>query len=167
MRHPRSILALLLPAALVLGACQPQDAGDGAALSPEERIAVAEEIRELTASWDRMVQADDTAGIVELYVEGAGRLIPPDAPPVVGHDALRQFWGAALDFPLLTFGADTVVVSEGGDMATDLGSFRMQPAEGAPEVEGNYVVVWIRQDGEWKVLVDIFNPAGPPGGGGE
>lgn len=157
-----------VPAALVsllALACQPQQPSEGsqqaAADTAGGSASAVEAIRQLDRQWVQMVADKDTAGIVQLYVEGAGRIMPPQAPAMVGHEALRQFWGAAVNFPKLTFGPDTIVVAGGGDMAVDIGTATYRTPGASSDTQGKYVVVWTKRDGEWKVLSDIFNTNAP------
>lgn len=160
----RSVLApVVLVASFMLPACQPEATGGGeqeAARSAAE--TAVREIRQLDREWIQMVEAKDTSGIVDLYVEGAGRIMPPESPAGVGREALRQFWSAAVNFPHLTFEPDTIVASEAGDLAADIGSVTFRPPGADANVRGKYIVVWVRQDGEWKILADIFNTDGAP-----
>lgn len=152
-------------ASLLVLACQPQqpsqESPEAAADTAGQGDAAAEAIRQLDRQWVQMVADKDTAGIVQLYVEGSGRIMPPQAPAMVGQEALRQFWGAAVNFPKLTFGPDTIVVSGGGDMAVDIGTATYRTPDASSDTQGKYVVVWTKRDGEWKVLSDIFNTNAP------
>ena len=46
-------------------------------------------------------------------------------------------------------------VSASGDMAYDIGTVTINTPEGP--IPAKYVVIWVRQDGEWKVAVDMFS----------
>lgn len=145
-------------------ACQPQqpaEDGETAAGTADRSAGAVEAIRQLDRQFVQMVADKDTAGIVRLYVEGAGRIMPPQSPAMVGHEALRQFWGAAVNFPKLSFGPDTIVVSAGGDMALDIGSATYRTPGAEADTHGKYVVVWVKRDGQWKILADIFNTNAP------
>lgn len=163
MRAVRYLLVPSVSVLFLLGACQPQEnpaSGEQDAGPAADRQAAVEEIRQLDRRWIEMVESKDTAGIVELYVEGTGRIMPPGSPAAAGEEGLRQFWSAAVNFPHLAFGPDTIIVSDGGDMAVDIGSVTFRPPGAESDVQGKYVVVWVRQDDEWKILADIFNTDG-------
>lgn len=148
---------------LVLGGCQPpqQGAAGAATAMPDSAAlaAAADSIRSLDQRWVQMVADHDTAGIVNLYAAD-GRLMGPGEPAAVGHDAIRQGWAAMLALPSVTFGPDVIHVSAAGDMAVDIGHGTLElPAEGGGtrKAEGKYSVVWVKRDGQWKVMADMFN----------
>jgi uncharacterized protein (TIGR02246 family) len=163
MRRPGGLLALPV-LLLALGGCQaPQQgaAGAGAMAMPDSAAlaAIADSIRSLDQRWLQMVADHDTAGIVDMYA-GDGRLLGPGEPAAVGHDAIRQGWAAMLSLPSLTFGPDVIHVSAAGDMAVDIGHGTLElPAEGGGtrKAEGKYLVVWVKRDGQWKAMADMFN----------
>ncbi len=57
----------------------------------------------------------------------------------------------------------TVVVSQSGDMAYDIGSFKIiLPApNGATEVRAKSLVVWQKREGQWKAVVNTFSMDAP------
>lgn len=127
---------------------------DSAALA-----AIADSIRSLDQKWVQMVADHDTAGIVSVYAAD-GRVMGPGEPAAVGHDAIRKAWAGLLALPSLTFGPDEIQVSAAGDMAVDIGHGTLElPADGGKtrKADGKYLVVWVKRDGQWKALVDMFN----------
>ncbi|MCG8370262.1 MAG: nuclear transport factor 2 family protein [Proteobacteria bacterium] len=48
------------------------------------------------------------------------------------------------------------VVSPSGDMAYDWGRSYVHMPDGST-LEGKYMVVWVKEDGAWKVAVDMVN----------
>jgi hypothetical protein len=84
--------------------------------------------------------------------------LPPDAPPVAGTEALPAVW----DFMANTEGLEVsweptfARVSPDGNMAYDYGTASMTLPDGAVQ-SMKYLVVWVREDGEWKVAADMFN----------
>lgn len=120
-------------------------------------------IRSLDRQWVQKVQEGDADWIAERYAED-GRLMPPNSEAAVGRDAIRDAWAGMVQAPLLTFSPDVVEVSASGDMAYDIGSYRLQTEDQdgtAMEDHGKYVVVWVKRDGDWQVAADIFNSSVP------
>jgi uncharacterized protein (TIGR02246 family) len=163
MRRPGELLAssVLL---LAVGGCQPPQqgsAGAGAMAMPDSAAlaAAADSIRSLDQRWVQMVADHDTAGIVDMYADD-GRLMGPGEAAAVGHDAIHQGWTAMLGLPSVTFGPDVIRVSASGDLAYDIGHGTIElPVEGGGtrKAEGKYLVVWVKRDGHWKVMADMFN----------
>ncbi|HUF90199.1 MAG TPA: SgcJ/EcaC family oxidoreductase [Gemmatimonadota bacterium] len=118
-----------------------------------------DEIKELGARFVAMVEADDLEGIVGLYAEDA-RFMPPNAPAAYGRDAIREAWRPLLDLPSLTFEPVTIVVADSREQAVDIGEYRAEiPLPGGTTISdvGKYMVVWLEEDGEWRIFADIFN----------
>jgi len=117
----------------------------------------------LERQWCRKLQERDVDWIVSLFARH-GRQFPPNAEPVVGPEALRSAWNAMAHTEGLTVSwePEEAHVAASGDMAYDFGTGTIATADG--HVHGaKYVVVWVRQDGEWKVAVDAFNANTSPG----
>ena len=130
--------------------------------------AEEQRIRELDRAWVAAIAKKDAAAVGKLYADD-GRLMPPNAPMVVGREAVAETWGQLFKLPgfSLTFEPQHIEVSEAGDMAYDVGTYSLSlTPEGAARVQdqGKYVVVWQKVNGEWKVKADIFNSNNPPAG---
>ena len=60
----------------------------------------------------------------------------------------------------LRFAATHIEVAASKDLAFDVGTFvlGLNDDKGTPmTIPGKYVVVWKKQDGQWKAETDIFN----------
>ena len=91
---------------------------------------------------------------------------PSRRPKASGTAALREVWGGYLQREAFTaVYTPTIHVSQQGDMAYDIGHYRISmKKEGVPvSFEGKYVVVWELIDGRWKAVLDMDNDDGPPG----
>ncbi len=125
--------------------------------SPDEQ-----QIRDLEQQWAEAVEERDLDAIVNLFAED-GRIMPPNAETAMGRDAVREAWQGILDLPELdfSFGPTDVSVAESGDMAYVIGTYRLAfQSEGQEEPtqdSGKYVDVWEKVDGEWKVMVEMYN----------
>lgn len=157
--------SLLLPVAF-LAACAPSKAADGDTARAARVDLAAEEkaIRDLDAQWASAVAAKDTARIAQLYATD-GLYMAPNMQALGGRAGAQKGWGAMFALPgaALTFGPTRIVVAESGDMAYDIGTytFSMNGRNGPVEEKGKYLVVWKKQDGQWKVAADMFNNDGP------
>lgn len=138
--------------------------GSSAMVDPS---AEAQKIKELDQQWVQAVGQKDAAATAAFYAED-GRIMPPDAPASVGRDAVQKTWAGFLKLPdlSLTFAPDTVAVSGDGTIAYDIGSYDMAYTgdSGPVKDHGKYVVVWVKKQGQWKVMADIFNSDGAPSG---
>ena len=153
---------------VALVACSPTKAAtdDTAAAAPKVDLAAEEKaIRDLDAQWVNSVAAKDTAAISKLYATDA-LFMPPNMQALGGRAGAQKGWGgmfSMLGFGL-TFGPTKIVVAQAGDIAYDIGTytFTMTGPKGPVEEKGKYLVVWKKQDGQWKVAADMFNSDGVP-----
>jgi ketosteroid isomerase-like protein len=123
-----------------------------AAFSGEEESRIIE----LEAKWSDMFGDRDLGGIMELMAPNSV-LIMPGAEPVIGIEDIRLATKAMLESEdQVSWESDFAYVSSSGDMAYDYGKATTKLPNGT-SVQGNYLVVWVKQDGEWKIAADIFN----------
>ena len=123
-------------------------------LYAEERDA--DRIMELEANWSDMFGEKDLDGIMALMADNSV-LIMPGAEPIVGVEAIRAATRAMFESEdSVSWRSDHVSISASGDMAFDYGTATTTRPDGS-SVTGYYLVVWVREDGEWKVAADMFN----------
>ena len=145
-------IAALVMAAVALGAATPAGAG--------EVRAEQQKIRALSKLWVAAVAAKDVKTIAGLYTSD-GMFLAPNAPRVDGREAIGKAWGGLLSLPgvSLTFEPTRIDISTSGDMAADIGTYKLgfDSKNGRVRDTGKYVVVWKKIDAEWKAFADIFN----------
>ena len=75
---------------------------------------------------------------------------------MVGTKALRTAWEAVANTQGLEVSWEPTAahVSASNDMAYDFGTVTIKTPEGRTQI-GKYVVVWVRQDGAWKIAVAL------------
>ena len=123
-------------------------------LYAEERDA--DRIMELEANWSDMFGEKDLDGIMALMADNSV-LIMPGAEPIVGVEAIRAATRAMFESEdKVSWRSDHAIVSASGDMAFDYGTATTTRSDGS-SITGYYLVVWIKEDGEWKVAADMFN----------
>jgi ketosteroid isomerase-like protein len=160
--EPKGVLMHIQPrgtwlaiAVVALVACQ--GGSQEAAVSEVDPAVEAAAIMALEREWSAKFQEKDLEWIVNLHATN-GRQFPPNAEAVVGRDALRAQWEAMFDLDA-SWESAQAHVSESGDMAYDFGAATINTPEGP--IPSKYLVVWVREDGEWKVAVDMFSPNQP------
>jgi ketosteroid isomerase-like protein len=112
----------------------------------------------LEREWSKRFALGDVDWIVAAHASDAQQF-PPNAPPVVGIDALRSAWQGMADTEglSLSWQPTRAFVSGSGDMAWDYGAGKLTTSEGRTQ-DVKYVVVWHRIAGEWKIVMDMFSP---------
>ena len=156
---PASRLVAMVILAITLSACNsgPQSDAESAAV---DSAAERETLMALEREWSGMYGEGNVDGIAGLLANESV-LLAPGLSPVVGRDsvvaATRALMAAEVtDGMSVSWEPQAVFVSSSGDMAYDYGRARTTLADGSV-VEGSYLVVWTKEDGEWKVAADIFN----------
>lgn len=110
----------------------------------------------LESEWSNMFGKQDLDGVMSLMAENSV-LIMPGAAPIVGLDEIRQATKMMFESDgQVSWKSDFVRVSSSGDMAYDYGTATTKLADGST-VGGYYLVVWVKEDGEWKIAADMFN----------
>lgn len=124
---------------------------------------LARTLGDLRATFVAALGRADTEALGALYTADA-TLVPPDAAPIRGREAIRRFWQAGLDAGIVAIRLDSVRLDHETRLAYELGGYelRLEPACSGTIVDrGNYLLVYTRQsDGGWRRHVEIFTPAG-------
>lgn len=147
----RAGLAILVMAA---AACAP-----AAPATPAVDVAAEDAaVRAVSARWMALEGERDAAGIAGLFAAD-GRLVWSGQDPVVGPAAIEAFLVAEYaKNPKQTssWAADHIQISAAGDLAIEFGHYEnaMSGADGAGSGRGNYVTVYEKTDGMWKVKAD-------------
>ena len=139
------ILVLAATIMLLASSCAQDQSGDLRAA-----------IEATSGQWQQSFNAGDAAGIAALYTTD-GQLMPPGAATLSGRDAIEAFWQDIVSIEGMS------VVLESGEIvgqrnnAVEAGSFTMTDADGNTVDQGKYVVVWRREQGDWRLARDIWN----------
>lgn len=134
------------------------------AASPGHAQDAASEIEKANARFEQAFNGGDAAAVAQMYTERA-TVLPPEADMVAGRDAIQKFWQGAIQAGIRNLSLKSVRVDEfGGNAAQEIGQFSLEapdPKGGVGKVEGKYVVVWRKTDGDWKLDTDIWNTNAP------
>lgn len=124
---------------------------------PVDLDAEAQAIRDISARWMEAVQAGDIATAVGLFAEGAETIF--DGELVEGQEAIRadaETTQSENPDRTISWNTRSVVVAASGDLAVERGHWTEDldgPGAG-PEQQGEYVTIYQKIDGEWRVIVD-------------
>jgi ketosteroid isomerase-like protein len=160
------VLALTLPLA-----CQQQGEQTGTTEeTPAVDVAAIEAaIRADGDAYEQHSLAGDVEGLVSHYSDDA-IMSPPGMPKAEGTDAIRSAYTqmyAAGNPSSAELNTERVIVSETGDLAVEVGSFRFEgpgPDGSTVTDNGKYLAVWKpTADGTWKIAADIWNADAPAG----
>lgn len=100
--------------------------------------------------------------VAAVFTEDAWQM-PPNAPPLVGRDAIHRHWSDAVRWGQWHFTLETQHVEASGGLAVERGKYvlRFSAEPAAPsslrsfEDSGHYLVHWRHDDdGEWRIAGD-------------
>lgn len=147
----RGLFVAALAATVV--ACTTPDAAD-----PVDTAAEAEAIAAISDAWMVASNANDAEAIANLFAMDGVTIF--DGEFIEGREAILANNTASFadrsEGATISWERSTVHVAASGDLAYERGHF-IQDADGEGEgapVEGEYVTVWVKIDGEWKAMVD-------------
>jgi len=120
-------------------------------------VAEAQAIRDLSAIWLEAAKQRDGATIDGMFA--------PDATTIFDGKVLEGLAAIRADRDLewaeepqgeLDWTTSSVIVAASGDLAVERGSWTEQEIEddGEEISNGEFVTVWTKIDGQWKVLID-------------
>ena len=131
--------------------------------APEDTAEVRQDIEAINKQFADAVKRGDAAAAAALCTEEA-RVLPPNGPMIVGREAIQNFWQSNIDAGVSDLQLTILEVGVVRDLAYEIGEYALtiQPEEGeAIRDQGKYVVVWKRENGEWKLDVSIWNSSMP------
>jgi uncharacterized protein (TIGR02246 family) len=162
------IFALILP----IAACQEQgeQAGTIEETPAVDAATVEQSIRDSSQRFSQAMIAGDIEAVSSFYTDDA-IILPQGTPQVQGIDGIRgefdRMFAAGMKPTAFALNPQTIVVSEAGDLAYEIGTFTWTgPGPDGAEMtdNGKYVAIWKpTATGEWKIAVDAWSSDAMPG----
>lgn len=118
--------------------------------------AITAATREFTSAFAR----GDAAGMAALYTV-SGQLLPANSDVVAGTQAIRAFWQVGIDVGFKELIPETRELELYGDVAHEVGRYRLRASGGELVDQGKYLVIWKREGGQWKMHRHIANSSLP------
>jgi uncharacterized protein (TIGR02246 family) len=101
----------------------------------------------------------DSAAIASLYTTDA-TLLPPGSPMLRGTSAIQAFWQTAMDTGVKEARLETVNLENNADFVHEIGRYTLTIQNSNRQnitVTGKYVVIWKKQNADWRLHIDIWN----------
>jgi ketosteroid isomerase-like protein len=167
-----------LGAAALLGVmgCQPAETPQQMqARMDQESAAFKQFVGGVTKRWERWDAAGQADSIANIYMD-QGREMPPNAPAVVGRNALRTSAAAEFGMGKVSVHITSESSVANGPLGIDRGSYNftftankgMKPTAGImmpPSADtGKYLAHWHKVNGTWQLAELIVNSNLPVGG---
>jgi uncharacterized protein (TIGR02246 family) len=135
-----------------------------AALAAEAAVAqTIEHPRDAAAIFEQATAAGNVDAIAGLYAPG-GMLLTPDGKEGRGRDAIRAVYARNQAVGPNAMQFHDVSVDETADTATMLWLWTLTiapPDRQKIEIDGRSLLYWKRLDGEWQIVLDMFQVIPP------
>ena len=138
------------------------DVSDERTTKPSKLVNVLEEQKKLTAQDRAFSDQGLKDGLIKAFTSFSAsdiRLYRNDRLPFVGREASLSYLSAIkLNFVWKPAQSD---VARSGDLGYTVGTYEAIPANdpGGKVVElGNYLRIWQKQNGSWRIVLDVTNP---------
>lgn len=123
--------------------------------NPEDINEILENIKKFSTYYT----SGDYGALANSYTSD-GVILPPGADIIKGREAIKQRWilpeGVSVPYHKITPAEINVL----GDHAYDIGYYEGRTIrKDGSEVswKGKYLIVWRKEDGEWKIYADAWN----------
>lgn len=101
--------------------------------------------------------AKHDANAVAGFYSSAAEAFPPGAGVVTSRAAIAKMWQGVMDAGIATADLKATEVHGEGNLAYEVGTYAMKTKDGKVADQGKYVVVWLKENGQWKLHRDIWN----------
>ena len=149
---------VLIATAILFAACKNPSVTDNAVASIDSASqdeSVKAHIRKEASNWGDEVRRGDSTAMAAHYAADA-IIMPANSEPVKGSDILN-FWGGVVRMGVKDLKLNISDISGDGDVYAETGTLELFGADNKVLDKGKYVVVWKKENGNWKMYRDIWN----------
>ena len=94
----------------------------------------------------------------ETYCAEDGVILRPENMPYVGKQTIKELLQKSDDTAIhLTWEPTDGKISRSGDLGFTYGIYAMELKDGSQSMQGTYVSVWVKEDGQWRFALDTGN----------
>lgn len=127
-----------------------------AAGTDRARAAIESQVRALAQASQR----GDAAAMANVFTADAKINVPGTV--VTGRAAIQAFWQAALTGGVKGLSLTAAELDGDGGLRFETGRYSALGANGAELGSGEYLIVWKKEGGAWKIHRDYGHPGAPP-----
>lgn len=124
----------------------------GSAIAQETRAAIEAVNKQFLAAFAK----HDADGVASFYTANA-EAFPPNAAVIRGRAGIAKMWQGVFGAGIAAAELKTTEVQAQGSTAFEVGSYAMKLKDGTVADRGKYVVIWMKEDGKWRLHRDIWN----------
>ncbi|KAB7615381.1 DUF4440 domain-containing protein [Amylibacter sp. SFDW26] len=122
--------------------------------------SVKDKIQAVDNEFMAALKAGDAGRLAGVYTKD-GQALQPNGPVVSGQKDLKVFWQGAVDAGVGSAELTTVELEEFGDSAVQVGQYVLKSKAGDTIDVGKLMILWKKEDGEWRWHRDIWNSSNP------
>ena len=131
------------------------------AAAPVSAEDVRPAIEAANRKWEAGLSRGDAAGVAALYTAD-GEMLPAHSDIVRGPRAIAEYVQVVLNAGIRGATLTTLEVDNCGNTAHEVGSYEFKGADGTLMDHGQYVVIWKKEGGAWKLHRDIWTTSVMP-----
>lgn len=117
---------------------------------------VRADIGAVNARFCTALKRGDAAGVAAFYSKNA-QLFPTHSDILSGRQTIEKFWRDSIKAGIRGGTFTTLEVEVYGNTAWETGEYSMTGDGGRVFDRGKYLVIWKKEQGEWKLHRDIWN----------
>ena len=107
------------------------------------------------AAFQKAFENSDSTGLANLFTSD-GKMMMPGSPSVVGREAITATVAMFMKMKIVRK-AQTIEVWGNDDLLVEEGVASLFDQKGVELEHAKYLVVWKKEDGQWKLFRDMWN----------
>lgn len=123
-------------------------------------LDVTSEIMEANKGFMEAFNNGDANALAKNYTSNA-KLYPSNSDVIEGQEAIEGFWNAVMNMGIKKALLETVTAESFGNIAIEEGRYELYVEGDQIADKGKYIVIWEKEDGQWKLHQDIWNTSNP------
>ncbi|MBC2838579.1 DUF4440 domain-containing protein [Robiginitalea sp. SC105] len=146
----------ILPLIIMLGflGCMQEKPGPVPTMDQTALPVHEKEIESRIRQYERLLEEGDSVGLGAMYTEDAEII-----PSTTGRDAIIRVIGSMVRDSITGSHFQTTGLWGDDQLLVEEGTGTWSHANGTVVSRGRYLLVWVKRDGEWKILRDTWFPA--------
>ena len=123
-------------------------------------VDVTNEIKEANKGFMAAFNSGDAKSLAQNYTSN-GKLYPSNSDIIEGQENIEGFWNAVMSMGIQKALLETVTAESYGNIAIEEGRYKLYVEGEQIADQGKYIVIWQKENGQWKLHQDIWNTNNP------
>ena len=150
-----SFLLIAVLASLVLSSCKDSSKENISKQDVFNLDSAKQLIEKQNAAFQKAFEDSDSVGLANLFTSD-GKMMMPGSPSIVGRPAIASVVAQFMKMNIIRQ-AKTIDVWGNGDLLVEEGTASLSDQKGVELDHAKYLVMWKKEDGQWKLFRDIWN----------